>query len=123
VVNASVKEFRFLGSDTVPAITKADYQCLIPENRRKLLMISGMWVWSNGSRKILFRKGTLGFDLRDIFIRWRYLSLGSPDIWVNGSEATAYVAMSVDGSGSRSIFRLVNRDGRWLILEWEFWLI
>jgi hypothetical protein len=41
VVNASVKEFRFLGSDTVPAITKADYQCLIPENRGKLLMISG----------------------------------------------------------------------------------
>jgi hypothetical protein len=41
VVNASVKEFRFLGSGTSPADKKNDYQCLIPETRGKLLMISG----------------------------------------------------------------------------------
>lgn len=41
VVNASVKEFRFLGPEAAAPITKTDYQCLIPENRGKLLMISG----------------------------------------------------------------------------------
>jgi hypothetical protein len=41
VMNASVKEFRYLGSETAPVSTKNDYQCLIPENRGKLLMISG----------------------------------------------------------------------------------
>jgi hypothetical protein len=41
VVNASVKEFRLLGSETAPTISIADYQCLIPENQGKLLMISG----------------------------------------------------------------------------------
>jgi len=41
VVNASVKEFRFLGSETGSASTKSEYQCLIPEARGKLLMVSG----------------------------------------------------------------------------------
>jgi hypothetical protein len=41
VVNASVKEFRFLGSEAAAPIAKADYQCLIPENQGKLLRITG----------------------------------------------------------------------------------
>jgi hypothetical protein len=41
VVNASVKDFRYLGSETAPVSTRSDYQCLIPETRGKLLMISG----------------------------------------------------------------------------------
>ena len=41
VVNASVKEFRYLGSETAPVSVKNDYQLLIPENRGKLLMVSG----------------------------------------------------------------------------------
>jgi hypothetical protein len=41
VVNGSVKKFRYLGSDKALASTKNDYQCLIPETRGKLLMISG----------------------------------------------------------------------------------
>jgi hypothetical protein len=81
-----------------------------------------MLVWSDGRRKIVFSKRTFGFRLQDILIRWRYLSLGLPDIWVRGSEATVHVPVSVDGSGSRITFRLVNRDGRWLFLEWEFYL-
>jgi quinol monooxygenase YgiN len=79
-----------------------------------------MWQWSEGSRRIVFDKGRFGFRLRDLFIRWRYMGLGSPDIWINDGKATAYVALSLDGRGYRSTFRLVNRDGRWLFLEWEF---
>jgi hypothetical protein len=39
VVNASVKNFRYLATE--PDSMKNDYQMLIPENRGKLLMISG----------------------------------------------------------------------------------
>lgn len=41
VVNASVKKIRYLGSDPTPASAKNDYQCLIPENHGKVLMVSG----------------------------------------------------------------------------------
>ena len=41
VVNASVKNFRYLGSDTASPTIKNDYQLLLPESRGKLLMISG----------------------------------------------------------------------------------
>jgi hypothetical protein len=41
VVNASVKEFRYLGAGTAQSGKQNDYQCLIPESRGKLLMISG----------------------------------------------------------------------------------
>jgi hypothetical protein len=40
-VNAAVREFRFLGSETVSAGAKNEYQCLIHEARGKLLMVSG----------------------------------------------------------------------------------
>jgi hypothetical protein len=80
-----------------------------------------MWVWSDGRRKIVFSKGTFGFRLQDILIRWRYLSLGLPDIWIQGNEATVHVPVSADGRGSRITFRLVSRDGKWLFLEWEFY--
>ena len=80
-----------------------------------------LWAWSGGSRTIVFRKGTFGFKLRDILIDYRYLSLGEPDITVKDGEATAHVAMTIDARAHRGIFRLVNRDGQWLILEWE-WL-
>jgi hypothetical protein len=79
-----------------------------------------MWVWRDGRREIVFSKGTFGFRLQDILIRWRYLSMGLPDIWIHDSEATVHVAAAVDGSGTRITFRLVNRDGKWLFLEWEF---
>ncbi len=92
-------------------------------NERDLLdLLDGdfvMWAWSEGSRRIVFDKGRLGFRLRDIFIRWRYLGLGSPKIWIDDGKATAYEALSVDGRGYRSTFRLVNRNGKWLFFEWE----
>ena len=40
VINAAVKTFRYLGSDSPPKPDKSDYQCLIPETRGKLLMVS-----------------------------------------------------------------------------------
>jgi hypothetical protein len=79
-----------------------------------------VWVWSGSTRRLVFTKATFGFRLWITFVRWRYLSLGMPEIWIKGAEATAHVAMSVDGRGARSTFRLVNRGGTWLILEWEF---
>jgi hypothetical protein len=80
-----------------------------------------MWVWSDGKRKIVSSKGAFGFRLQDIFIRWRYLNLGLPDIWIQGNEATVHVPVSADGRGSRITFTLVNRHGSWLFLEWEFY--
>jgi hypothetical protein len=41
VLNASVKNFRYLESEAAPANSKNDYQFLIPENCGKLLMVSG----------------------------------------------------------------------------------
>jgi len=79
-----------------------------------------MWVGREGSRKIVFSKGAFGFRLRDILIRWRYLSLGIPELLLKDKEATAHVAMSIDGRGTRTTFRLIDRGGTWLILEWEF---
>jgi hypothetical protein len=79
-----------------------------------------MWVGSKDSRKIVFSKGTFGFSLRDILIKRRDLSLGMPEILVKDGEATARMAMLLDARGMRTTFRLINRGGAWLILEWEF---
>ena len=79
-----------------------------------------LWVWSGGNRRIVFRKGTFGFKLRDIFIRWRYLSLGSPGVSIMENEATASMSLSVDGRSYYSTFRLIRKEGKWLFLEWEF---
>jgi hypothetical protein len=79
-----------------------------------------MWVWRGSTRRIIFRKGTFGFRLRDIFIDWRYMSLGTPHIWIKDDEATAHAGISLDGRTFRSTFRLINRSGNWLILELEF---
>jgi hypothetical protein len=79
-----------------------------------------LWVWSGGNRRIVFRKGTLGFKLRDIFIDWRYLGLGTPEILVKSNQATAYVPLWLDGRGYRSTFSFLHRDNTWVILDWEF---
>jgi Family of unknown function (DUF6982) len=41
VVNASVKEFRYLGAHDAPKPAKSDYQCLFAEPSGNLLMVSG----------------------------------------------------------------------------------
>ena len=79
-----------------------------------------VWVSRGGTRTIVFTKGTFGFRLWITLIRWRDLRLGMPEIRIKDAEATAYVPMSVDGRGVQSTFRLINRGGTWLILEWEF---
>ena len=93
------------------------------EEKAVLALLAGdfiMWEGSKGSRKIVFSKGTFGFRLQDILIMRRYLSLGMPEILVEDGEATARMAMLLDARGMRTTFRLINRGGAWLILEWEF---
>jgi hypothetical protein len=77
------------------------------------------WVWSGGNRRIVFRKGTFGFELGDLFVDWRYVGFGKPDILIKNDRAAAYVAVIVDGRGYRSTFRFIKRDDRWLVLELE----
>lgn len=79
-----------------------------------------LWVWSGGIRKIVFRKGTFGFKLRDILIEYRYIAFAAPAVSIRDGEASAYVALSVDGRNTRSVLRLVDREGEWRILEWEW---
>lgn len=78
-----------------------------------------LWVWRGGNRSIVFRKGTFGFKLRDIFIRWRHLRLGSPRISIRDNGATASMGLILDGSAYHSVLRLVLKEGRWLLLELE----
>jgi len=77
------------------------------------------WVWSGGNRRIVFRKGAFGFKLRDIFIHWRYLEFGKPDILIKNNLATAHVAVIVDGKSFHSTFRFIKRGDEWLVLELE----
>jgi hypothetical protein len=78
-----------------------------------------LWAWIGANRRIVFRKGTFGFKLRDIFMRWRYLSLGSPDISIRDNEATVSTALTIDGRSYHSAFRLIFKEDRWLLLELE----
>ncbi|RPI52501.1 MAG: hypothetical protein EHM49_05475 [Deltaproteobacteria bacterium] len=80
-----------------------------------------LWVWRGGNRQILFTKGRFGFRLWEVFIRLRYLSLGEPRIGIKDNEARVYLPLSVDGRSHQGNFTLVNRDGKWLFLEWEFY--
>jgi hypothetical protein len=40
VINSAVKNFRYLGDDMAQKVPGDDYQCLIPESRGKLLMVT-----------------------------------------------------------------------------------
>jgi hypothetical protein len=75
--------------------------------------------WSGDNRSILFRRQDFDLKLGEILSRSRSLDLGTPDISINDGEATAYVAMTGDGWSSRGIFKIIRRNGKWFILEWE----
>jgi hypothetical protein len=79
-----------------------------------------IWLWVHGERKLVATKGSYVFWLRDLFIRYRYLAFGNPEIWSKDDRATVYVPMTVDARAVRGTFRLIKRSGRWLIQEFEF---
>ena len=79
-----------------------------------------IWLWVRGERKIVATKGSYVFWLRDLFIRFQYLTFGTPEIWVRDDGATVYVPMTVDAHAVRATFRLIKRGERWLIQEFEF---
>jgi hypothetical protein len=79
-----------------------------------------IWLWIDGERKLVATKGSYVFWLRDLFIKYRYLTFGIPEIRVKGDRATVYVPMTVDARVVRGTFRLIQRSGKWLIQEFEF---
>ncbi len=79
-----------------------------------------IWLWVRGERKLVATRGSYVFWLRDLFIRYRYLAFGRPEILLKDDKATVYVPLTVDARAVRGTFRLINRDGRWLIQEFEF---
>jgi hypothetical protein len=79
-----------------------------------------IWYWMDGERKLVATKGSYFFWLRDLFIRYRYLTFGKPEIWLKHDRATVYVPMTVDAHAVRGTFRLIKRGGKWLIQEVEF---
>jgi hypothetical protein len=79
-----------------------------------------IWLWMGGERKLVATKGSYVFWLRDLFIRYRYLTFGKPEIWLKDDRATVYVPMTVDARAVRGTFRLIKRSEKWLIQEFEF---
>ena len=79
-----------------------------------------IWHWTDGERKLVATKGSYVFWLRDLFIRYRYLAFGKPEILLKDDRATVYVPMTVDARAVRGTFRLIKTSGNWLIQEFEF---
>jgi hypothetical protein len=79
-----------------------------------------IWLWVHGERKLVATKGSYVFWLRDLFIRYRYLTFGKPEIWLRDDRATVSVPMTVDARAVRGTFRLIKSSGKWLIQEFEF---
>ena len=79
-----------------------------------------IWYWIDGERKLVATKGSYVFWLRDLFVRHRYLTFGTPEIWLKDERATVYMPMTVDARAVRGTFRLIKRSGKWLIQEFEF---
>ena len=79
-----------------------------------------IWLWLDGERKLVATKGSYVFWLRDLFVKYRCLTFGIPEIQVKADKATVYMAMTVDARAVRGTFRLIRRSGKWLIQEFEF---
>jgi hypothetical protein len=79
-----------------------------------------LWLWVRGERQLFATKGSYVFWLRDLFIRYRYLAFGKPEIWLKDDRATVYVPMTVDARAVQGTLRLIKRSGKWLIQEFEF---
>ena len=79
-----------------------------------------IWRWMDGKRKLVATKGSYVFWLRDLFVRYRYLTFGTPDIWLEDHGATVFVPLTLDARGFRGTFRVIQRGGKWLIQEFEF---
>jgi len=79
-----------------------------------------IWLWTGGERKLVVTKGSYVFWLRDLFIRYRYLAFGEPQIWLKDDRATVHVPMTVDARAVRGTLRLIKRSDKWFIQELEF---
>lgn len=78
-----------------------------------------LWQGSERERKILLTKARYGFYIRDLWRRIRFINLGKPTIWFDGAKASVFLAMSIDGKNIRTIFRLIKKNDRWWLLDWE----
>jgi hypothetical protein len=78
-----------------------------------------LWQGSERERKILLTKARYGFYIRDLWRKIRFIHLGTPTFWFDGAKASALLAMSMDGKNIRTIFRLIKKNDRWWLLDWE----
>ena len=78
-----------------------------------------LWQGSERDRKILLTKSRYDFFIRDLWRRIRFINLGKPTFWFDGSKASVSMAMSMDGKNIRTIFRFTFRNDRWWLLDWE----
>jgi hypothetical protein len=78
-----------------------------------------LWQGNEKERKILLTKARYGFYIRDLWRNIRFINLGKPSFWFDGAKASVFMAMSIDGKNIRTIFRLIKRNDRWWLLDWE----
>ena len=90
------------------------------DKRGLIILLHDDFVIRVGKKRIIiFSKNTYAFQIRDIWLRYRYLSFGTPKIWKNNDRASVHLSMSIDGRVITSMFRLIREDDEWLILEWQ----
>ena len=78
-----------------------------------------IWEGKEGSRKILLSKARFGFFIRDLWRRIRFINMGKPTFWFDGSKVTVFMPISMDGKNLRTRFRLNKKKGSWLLSDWE----
>lgn len=78
-----------------------------------------IWEGAARERNILLTKARFEFYIRDLWRRIRFINMGKPDFWFEGPKATVFVPMSVDGRNARTKFRLIKKNDKWLLTDWE----
>jgi hypothetical protein len=90
-----------------------DKEALLPLLDDEFVILTG------SSRRIVFSKSNYAFELRNIMRRYRYISLGIPNIWLEENAATVSLMMVVDGRIGRTLFRLIKDEASWYFIEWQ----
>lgn len=78
-----------------------------------------LWQNNERGRKILLTKSRYGFFIRDLWRTIRFIKLGTPTFWFEDSKASVFMAMSIDGKNTQTIFRFIEKNGQWWLLDWE----
>ena len=78
-----------------------------------------IWEGDEKERNILLTKARFGFYIRDLWRRIRFVNMGKPDFWFDGSKATVFLPISMDGRNVRTKFRLIKKNDKWLLTDWE----